>query len=405
VFGLIIRMLAIAWVLTISDAGAHDASTYGGLFRSRDMGRTWLNADAGLFLNAALAVAVDPLDPAHLLMGTELGLMLSRNGGQSWVPEASPLVSGAVFSVTFAKDGRSAVCVTPTGVFRFHDGAWSRSEAPDGAAPARTVAVGTAPGRLYLLGRSRLFRSEDDGRSFRPVPGALPGQSTMTSLVVAAFEAGSPPMEILYAVIGGRIMASENGGKSWEPRNAGLGAEPVDVVAPDPAVPGRVWAGQAGRIHVSDDAGFGWRAAGQPLPLETTIRGIAADPAEDSLTVATHRGLYRSENGGQDWTPREGSLPFHLEAGPLVRVPDDPSTLYAVFSQTPYSELWRTAVDAGEIVSRAGSITVKGGLTFALTLLTIGTVLTARLAFTRRAARRHPSATLAGSPPPRVPSC
>ncbi|MGF7206298.1 photosystem II stability/assembly factor-like uncharacterized protein [Skermanella aerolata] len=402
--GIIIRMLAVALVLTVSDAGAHDSATYGGLFRSRDLGRTWLNADAGLFLSAALSVAVDPLDRAHLLMGTDFGLMESRNGGQSWMPEAPSLIGGAVFSVIFEKDGRSAVCVTPTGVFRLQDGNWKRSETPDGAVPGRTLATGAGAGRLYLLGRSRLFRSEDGGRSFDSVTGAPHGRGPMTGVAVAAATA-EQTAETLYAVIDGRIMASADGGDSWEARGTGLGPEPVDTLAPDLTVPGRIWAAQAGRIHVSDDAGSGWRSVGKPLPPETTVRGIAADPAGRSLTVSTHRGLYRSENGGDDWTPREGVLPFHLEAGPLFRVPHDPSTLYAVFSRTPYPDIWRAAVDAAETAPRSGSITLKGGLIFGLSLLAIVAVLLTRFTLTRRAARRSPSATLAGPLPPRVPSC
>ncbi len=66
-----------------SSAHAHDASAYGGLFRSRNLGGTWLNADVGLFLNAALTVAVDPRDPSQLLMGTDIGLYRSSNGGRS----------------------------------------------------------------------------------------------------------------------------------------------------------------------------------------------------------------------------------------------------------------------------------------------------------------------------------
>jgi len=38
--------------LLASSASAHDASSYGGVFRSRDLGAAWLNADVGLFLNA-----------------------------------------------------------------------------------------------------------------------------------------------------------------------------------------------------------------------------------------------------------------------------------------------------------------------------------------------------------------
>jgi len=33
-----------------------------GVFRSRDLGAAWLNADIGPFLNAALVIAIDPRD-------------------------------------------------------------------------------------------------------------------------------------------------------------------------------------------------------------------------------------------------------------------------------------------------------------------------------------------------------
>ena len=91
--------LAIVKVSAAPAAHAHDASAYGGLFRSRNFGATWLNADVGLFLNAALTVAVDPRDPDHILMGTDTGLFSSTNGGRSWSPEAPGLISGAVFAI------------------------------------------------------------------------------------------------------------------------------------------------------------------------------------------------------------------------------------------------------------------------------------------------------------------
>src|ERR1700747_2659742 len=91
-FGL--RRLAI-WLVCVaslvSGASAHDPSSYGGGFCSRALGATWLNADVGLFLNAALVVAVDPHDSSHLLVGTDLGILRSQNGGRSWGPEAVDL--------------------------------------------------------------------------------------------------------------------------------------------------------------------------------------------------------------------------------------------------------------------------------------------------------------------------
>src|ERR1700726_1291910 len=66
--------LGLAGVMSLvaGSASAHDASSYGGVFRSRDLGAAWLNADVGLFLNAALVIAVDPPDSSHLLVRADL---------------------------------------------------------------------------------------------------------------------------------------------------------------------------------------------------------------------------------------------------------------------------------------------------------------------------------------------
>jgi len=127
----------------------------------------WLNADVGLFLNAALVIAVDPRDPSDLLVGTDLGILSSHNGGRSWVPEARDVIIGAVFAVAFSPDGELAMCAAASGVFRRERGGWLRAEAPESAIPARALVAGPTSNRFYLLGRSRLFASEDGGRTGR----------------------------------------------------------------------------------------------------------------------------------------------------------------------------------------------------------------------------------------------
>src|SRR5262245_52989763 len=125
--------------LLAGSAWAHDASSYGGVFRSRDLGAAWLNADVGLFLNAALVIAVDPRDSSHLLVGTDLGILSSRNGGRSWTPEARDLIIGAVFAITFSPDGELAMCAAANGVFRRDQDSWRRAEIPGAAIPARAL--------------------------------------------------------------------------------------------------------------------------------------------------------------------------------------------------------------------------------------------------------------------------
>jgi photosystem II stability/assembly factor-like uncharacterized protein len=127
--------------LLAGSVSAHDASSYGGVFRSRDLGAAWLNADVGLFLNAALVIAI-PRDSSHLLVGTDLGILSSHNGGRSWVPEARDLIIGAVFALAFSPDGKLATCAAASGVFRRDRDGWLRAEAPESAIPARALVAG-----------------------------------------------------------------------------------------------------------------------------------------------------------------------------------------------------------------------------------------------------------------------
>src|SRR6201987_5282728 len=174
------RTIGVRWLplcfacvmsLLTGGASAHDASSYGGVFRSRDLGAAWLNADVGLFLNAALVIVVDSRDSSHLLVGTDLGILSSHNGGRSWAPEARELIIGAVFALAFSPDGELAVCAAANGVFRRDQEGWLRAEIPGSAIPARALVAGPANHRFYLLGRRELFASEDGGRTFADVPG------------------------------------------------------------------------------------------------------------------------------------------------------------------------------------------------------------------------------------------
>jgi photosystem II stability/assembly factor-like uncharacterized protein len=323
-----------------------------------------------LFLNAALTVAVDPRDPNHLLMGTDIGLYRSSNGGRSWSPEAQGLISGAVFAIAFSPDGASVICAAPTGVFRFRDGQWTRALAPDGAAPGREIALGSAPDRIYLLGKKELFISADGGQSYRRLRDGPAADTPIAALTVATM-----PRELLLVVIGGKLMASEDGGNQWQERAIGSGGEPVDTVVLDPVLPNRTWAASADRIFISDDLGVRWRAVGRSLPeAATNVRGIAADETATTLVVTTHRGMYRSDDGGQSWILKENNLPAHLEAGPLVRDQREAQTLYAVYSLLPYPEVWRSALEGRNLLSRLDPVGLGGGIAF-MVLLIMGGVL------------------------------
>jgi photosystem II stability/assembly factor-like uncharacterized protein len=363
----LVLVLASIWC---EAATAHDPSAYGGLFRTRNWGENWLNADVGLFLGAAIALAIHPTEPNHLLLGTDSGLLLSRNGGRNWIREAPDKLYGAVFAVTFLPGGTAALCATPGGVHRYDGTQWSRVPAPAGAAPARAIAAGTSPGQLYLIGRRDLFASGDGGLTWLPVEHDLPDGSEFSELTVA-----TQPQEVLFAIVDGSLMASSDRGTHWEKRQSGIAGERVEGLSLDAAVPARIWVASNDRIYRSDDGGRAWAPVGAALPeAGTSVRGVVADPQVRALTVATHRGLYRSADSGASWQLLEDNLPVHLEARPLLPDRSATGTIYAGFALMPYAEMWRTALEGGNLLSRIDPISLAGGLAFLLLLILLGTV-------------------------------
>jgi len=358
-------------------AYAHDPGSWGGLFRSRDLGSTWFQASQGRLVANALAFDVSPTAPATLLLGTDSGLLASRNGGLDWA-DVDPAVIGRnpVFGVVFSVDGQRALAATARDLLQSDDvESWRRSEAPAGSLPARALVRGDAPGEVYLVGWRGLFRSEDWGTRWTPIDRGL-GQGTGTSLV-------TQPGAVLVAY-SGDIWASDDRGASWRQRASGLPKGVIETLAVDRTAGGSVWAGGADRVYRSDDRGLNWRPIGQPLPERgSEIRGIAADLTGATLVISTHRGVYSSSDAGETWTLVSNNVPGHLEAGPLVAHPAEPSTVYVGFSLLPYDEQWSAAAE-GRGAAMLSELDLVGGAAFLLLLGLGGAVALQALARTRR---------------------
>jgi photosystem II stability/assembly factor-like uncharacterized protein len=353
-------------------ARAHDPSAWGGLFRSRDFGATWLPGTPGRIVSGALDLAVSPADANHLLLATDSGLLRSRNGGRDWELEAPTVLVGPVFATAFDAEGRQMLAVTGSAVFRSGDDrGWRPASPPRGVAPARALVRGAAPGRFYLAGWRGLYQTDDGGGSWMDRADGLP-EEPATALAVQP----GPP-ETLYAVVGGRIWARGDAG-AWERRDSGIPSVPIDAVAVDPRLPRALWAAGDDRLFRSLDAGVTWSPAGLPLTERNTrVRGIAGTGGTGPMVLTTDRGLFRSGDGGQRWALMADALPAHLEAGPLVSDPIDPATLYAGFALIPYAELWRLGAEGGSALRRLDPWSLAGGLAF-LVVLALGAALALR---------------------------
>ena len=258
-----------------------------------------------------------------LIAGTEKGAFLLRGdprSGAPWTVEG-PLFKG--WKVTASARTRGGPWVLAT-ASRGWGAALQRSTDLDGwtqvehgpAWPAEsgrrldqiwTVLPGDGE-RPWWAGVSEagLFKSEDDGATWRGVEG-LNEHPTRSA---------------------------------WVPGAGGLCAHALLV---DPADPRRMWVGiSAVGVFRSEDSGATWRALNrgvecvlpdegraEPPEVGYCVHALAADPRDaNRIWRREHRGMYRSDDGGDSWLRLEAGLPSTF-GFPLVQ---DPGTgaLYCV---------------------------------------------------------------------------
>ncbi|MFN0040207.1 MAG: WD40/YVTN/BNR-like repeat-containing protein [Burkholderiales bacterium] len=319
--------------------------------------------DAGLFVGGALAIAVDPGNSNHILYGTDTRLLRSRNGGRDWVQEPGAGFGSSVFVLAMQKGGSNAVAAAARGVFHSAAGSeWVNALAPAGAVPAHAIAH--AKSRLYLAAEGGLFASDDGGRTWGSPIRELP-EGPVVAIAVQAMR----DVETVFVVAQDRVWASDDGARSWQLRSTGLPSARIESLGEN----GRLWTVADGQVYVSGTQGAQWEPVGEPLPQrDTSVRGIAVSEDGRIIVLSTHRGVLRSADAGKNWTQVEGNLPVHLESGPLLRDPPDPSTLYVGFSLTPYSELRRRVSGGANLLASLDGLSLAGGVAFLALVVALG---------------------------------
>lgn len=357
-------VLTVVTAVALSAPGvrAHEPDAAGGLFRSHDGGANWSPINPGIYVSGALALAVSPRDPNHLLLATDSGVWRSRNGGRDWEIEAPNILTGPAFAAVFDAGGERALVAGASTLFRDDGDRWRVVPAPAGAAPARALVAASVPGRVYLSGRSGLYRSDDWGRAWVSVGGAL--QAEHVDLLVVP--PGRP--DDVYAVAGGSVWSSSDGARTWKRRSAEFADGGVEAVAVDPSNPARLWAVGAGQVMRSDHQGERWRPVGKAVPDgPATARALAV--LGDVIMIATDRGVYRSSDAGERWEPPKESLPAHLGATVLVSDVRNPATFYAGFALAVYEDLRQRTPQGGSTSARPGLDIIAGGFALAVALV------------------------------------
>ena len=321
------------------------------VYKSTDGGAVWKATGAGL-KGYLLALLIPHGRSGSVYAGTTEGLFLSLDGGATWArhsPEA-PLgnvshlaASGQTLLALAQGDGRRG------GVFRSRDGgrSWALSSKGIFSTDVTVVEVG-APGTIWCVADSNLFRSTDDGltwRRIRPDPVSLR----------ATVEVNVDPTDRsnVFAVYSdGAFWRSGDAGETWEP-GGNAGPKLYDLVV-DPQTPSILYAAGASGIARSTDRGDTWTRLSAEPAVYYELHLAPSSPS--TLYAAASLGnltwiLLRSTDAGATWTrmnfASEGVIETSLAVDPLVA-----TTVYAsdsgfIYRSTDGGNTWSEIDDLG----------------------------------------------------------
>jgi photosystem II stability/assembly factor-like uncharacterized protein len=185
------------------------------------------------------------------------------------------------------------------------------------------VLAGTTTGQLYI--------SRDGGASWSNAGAALP----FPGWVVSSLRWDPNHRGRLWVALwgvwgGGQVAFSDDFGKSWAARAAGLPAEAVYSLALVPGKEGRLYAGTLSGVYGTEDGGVGWERLTAAQPDLQKVTSLVVDPTRpDTVIAGSWRQAYRSDDGGHTWSGIFNGMVLDTEVFSLTPIPEHPGEIWA----------------------------------------------------------------------------
>ncbi|HET7010613.1 MAG TPA: hypothetical protein VFI11_07550 [Anaerolineales bacterium] len=319
---------------------------FAGVHISRDGGQSWTPSNTGIVTRVGesgdaipvFSLTIDPNDPDIIWVGTQFqrGIFRSTDGGRTWGKRDSGIVEseGITFRGFSVQPGNSNVVYAAAEISSW---AWSGGE---------------RQGREFDMTQGVVYKTTDGGQRWRVVWRGDnlaryiwidPRDPNVLYLSTGIFDREAANSNPDTAEPGGEgVLKSVDGGETWSNVNNGLGNLYVGSLFMHPENPDILLAG-TGNNQYSTDAGVylttnGGQTWAHVLDSEvvTSVEFSTSDP---SLAYAAGAGsVYRSQDGGRTWRRVSGGEATEGWGSPGVRAgfpidfqvdPDNPDRLFA----------------------------------------------------------------------------
>ena len=278
------------------------AGTDEGVFLSNDGGDSWarISPASNTDLRPVVSLAFDPSDRRILYAGTLHLPWRTRNGGADWESIHSGMLDDSdVFSVAVETDSSQSVFASAcSGVYRSGNGAssWSRLPTPSGAFRTYLVALDPAhPGVVFAATSAGLLRSANRGAAWTRVTPQVVRSMAFDPVNHDKIYLASSTAGLLISRDGGRTVLDFNTGFVNRNFTDAAASGPVLYVA-------SVYEPGSGGIFRSLNHGLRWDLLAGPGADENIVRLAAAPDNPRLLYAASYHGLFRSADGGNSWS-------------------------------------------------------------------------------------------------------
>lgn len=246
----------------------------GGIFSSRDSGRTWQLATSAAVLrdNHITKLAGCAGRAGFLLAGNETRALRTLDGGKTW-REVSFGAAGAPRLQSIACAGDTVLAGTDRGLLQSRDlgATWQVVRLTTASIRHSVADIYTAPAtprRVVVRTTQAMYLSEDGGAAWR-VLNILFDVNQINDFALAGQGSGS-----YLAATSAGLFVSDDAGRTWHKRESGLQPGTVSTLAVRPGHESEVFAAQFGSVYASRDQGVSWKLVAGADMVEATLRKL-----------------------------------------------------------------------------------------------------------------------------------
>jgi photosystem II stability/assembly factor-like uncharacterized protein len=359
-----------------SDPRVFFAGTLEGVYRSTDAGANWtlISPPGSQEIHEVESLAVDPVDPNIVYAGTWHLPWKTDDGGKNWKNIKNGLIDDSdVFSILVdpAKP-RTVFLSACSGIYKSESaGQLFRKIQGIPSTARRTRVLTQDPSNhnvVYAGTTEGLYKTVDSGKTFKRMTGP-------DVIVNDVFIDPGNPDHVLLATDRSGVLLSEDGAVSFAAANEGFSGRKVESLLVDRGNPARVFAGVAndkmyGSVFVSSHGGAGWDHMGEGLDGRDVF--ALAQAPDGTILAGTSHGIFALDAEAATWRPRntiantivKTSAETHYGKRVNVekRVKDAVRELESRVSALDLSgDAWLASTSGGLLTSRDQGATWQGG--------------------------------------------